>query len=106
MPSVDLETAIADFLRLGKRLQSDPGLTGDRVLEEMTDWFRQVRVDGADSESDGDMLLFQWGTTRPILLAEPTDMRSVPDSEVLFPMLSSVISISPVRSSRPGVIRR
>jgi hypothetical protein len=75
MAAVDLETAISDFLSLGRRLQAAGPLTGERVLQELTGWYRDVRIEGAALDEDGDMLLLQWGATRPLLFSEPTDLR-------------------------------
>lgn len=80
----DLETAIADFLALGRRLQGVQELTGERVLDEVTAWYRDSRVEGAAVEEDGDMLLLQWGAIRPAIVTGPTDLRRLGDGAVMF----------------------
>ena len=75
MPTVDLETAVSDFLSLGRRLLATQPLSAERVLEELTAWYRDVRIECASLDEDGDMLLLQWGATRPPLVSEPTDVR-------------------------------
>jgi hypothetical protein len=82
MPEVDLETAIAQFLSLGKRLQADSALSAERSLDAVAEWYRDTRVTGALLDEDGDMLLLQWGATRPVDVSEPTDLRRVADGGV------------------------
>lgn len=84
MPETDFETAIADFLAMGRRLQAAQPITGERVLDELTTWYREHRVLGAAIDDDADMLLLQWGATRPLILAEPTDLRSRGDEDLKF----------------------
>lgn len=75
MPMVEFETAVADFLSLGRRLQAIQPVTGERVLAELAAWYRDSRVSGAPVDAHADMLLLQWGGTSPILVPEPTDLR-------------------------------
>lgn len=75
MPTVDFETAIRDFLELGRRLYAAQPVTGQRVLDELVAWYSDVRIAGAELDDDGDMLLWQWGAIRPLILSEPTDLR-------------------------------
>lgn len=56
---MDLETAIADFLALGRRLSANLPLTGQRALDALTTWYRDTRVKGASPDRDADMLLLQ-----------------------------------------------
>lgn len=84
MPIIDVETAIAHFLALGRRLLEGPSLTGERALSELTAWYRETRVEGAAVERDDDMLLFQWGAMRPLLVSVPTDLRHVTDDNLKF----------------------
>lgn len=77
MHTVGFEQAIADFLALGRRLQSAQPLTGAVVLEQLTTWYRSGRIRRAELQDDGDMLLLQWGAIRPPLLAEPVDLRKM-----------------------------
>jgi len=84
MPTIDFETGIADFLALGRRLQQTQSLTGERILNEVTAWYRDSRINGAAVDRDDDMLLFQWGATRPLLVSEPTDLRQVRDGDLKF----------------------
>jgi hypothetical protein len=84
MPTVDLETAIQDFLELGRRLQTILPLTGQRVLDDLIAWYRDNRIAGAALDQDADMLLLQWGVTRPLVVSEPTDLREVGDDAIKF----------------------
>lgn len=84
MPTTDFESSIADFLALGRRLQAVQPLTGQRVLDELTAWYRDNRVEGAALDEDADMLLLQWGATRPLIVSEPTDLRNRGDEDLKF----------------------
>lgn len=84
VPTTDFETSIADFLALGQRLQAAQPLTGERVLEELTAWYRNSRVEGAAIDEDADMLLLQWGATCPLVVSEPTDLRKLGDDDLKF----------------------
>ncbi len=75
MPTIDLETAVTDFLALGRRLQSIQPLTGERVFSELVSWYQNTRLEGASLADGVDMLLLQWGGSREIVLSEPTDLR-------------------------------
>ncbi len=84
MATTDFETSITDFLALGRRLQTAQPLTGQLVLDELTAWYRDSRVEGAALDEDADMLLLQWGATRPLIVSEPTDLRVRSDGAVKF----------------------
>jgi hypothetical protein len=80
----DFETSIADFLALGRRLQAARPLTGQQVLDELTAWYRDTRIEGAAVDEDADMLLLQWGATTPQIVSEPTDLRNLSDDDLAF----------------------
>lgn len=84
MHIISLEAAIADFLALGRRLQQMELLTGEHVLDEVTVWYHDSRIAGAALDEDGDMLLLQWGATRPLDFVEPTDLRIVSNDQIHF----------------------
>jgi hypothetical protein len=84
VPAIDFETAIASFLSLGRRLQETQPLTGQTILAELTAWYQNVRIEGAPLEEDADMLLLQWGATCPLVVASPTDLRTLDDDEFKF----------------------
>lgn len=84
MRTTDLETAIAEFLALGARLRASQPLTVQRVLDEMTAWYRDHRVEGAALDEDGDMLLVQWGASRLLVVSGPTDLRTLGDEDLVF----------------------
>jgi hypothetical protein len=81
---IDFETAITDFLTLGRRLYETKPLTGEHVLDELTAWYRKSRIEGASIDEDADMLLLQWGATQPLILSEPTDLRERGDDNLTF----------------------
>ena len=72
------EATVAGFLELARRIQERRGATGAQILEWAANYYHEIRVEDADLRAQGDMLLVQWGRTRPWLLTEPTDLR--PDS--------------------------
>ena len=84
MSTVDFESSIAEFLNLGRRLQAAGPITGRLVLEELTNWYRDTRIDGALLDEDGDMLLLQWGASRPQIVPDPTDLRGLGDGKFKF----------------------
>ncbi|GMU80408.1 MAG: hypothetical protein AMXMBFR47_02790 [Planctomycetota bacterium] len=84
MATIDLEAAVAEFLSLGKRLTSAGPPTCDAMIAAVLPWYRETRVKGAELDADGDMLLLQWGSTRPLILAEPTDLRGMGDDATRF----------------------
>lgn len=83
MSVIDFETSIAEFLALGRKLQALQPLTGAMVWDAITEWYRDVRVEGASEEGD-DMLLLQWGEYTHLILPEPMDVRGMKDSETEF----------------------
>ena len=52
-----LDEAVQEFLSIGRRQQTRSPLTGQQVLDAMCDWYRNVRIDGAELDADGDMLM-------------------------------------------------
>jgi hypothetical protein len=84
VPTKDFEASVADFLALGRRLQVAQPLTRQRVLDELTAWYRDTRVERAPPEEDADMLLLQWGAERPLVVSEPTDLRKLRDNDLKF----------------------
>ncbi len=77
--AVDQETAIQKFLDFSKRLQADPDLTAEKALNQMVEFYTDVRIEGAELDDDGYMLLLQWGAIRPLLVDQPVDLRKSPD---------------------------
>jgi hypothetical protein len=84
MQMIDLEASIKDFLALGRQLQSLRPLTGEKVLDELFAWYKGNRITGTSLVKDEDMLLLQWGVTRPLDILEPTDMRGIGDEEINY----------------------
>jgi hypothetical protein len=84
MSTIDLEGAISEFLAWGERLHSSQPVTGQQVLAEMIDWYRDTRIQDAPVDLGEDMLLFQWGTYNRFDLSAPTDLRSLSDDEIDF----------------------
>jgi hypothetical protein len=84
MPTIDFDTAITTFLTLGRKLQEAKSLTGEQALDELTTWYRDSRIEGAAVDEDADMLLLQWGATRPLIVSEPADLRQHSDDDLTF----------------------
>src|SRR5579859_4798472 len=84
MSLINFETAIANFLTLGQRPQAAEPLTGEQVLNELTAWYRDCRIESAAIDDDADMLLLQWGATRQLIVAEPMDLRKRSDDDPVF----------------------
>jgi hypothetical protein len=61
---VVLSRALLQEFRLyaAAREQDLPVLTGAQVVDLMLSFYRDVRAEDSPAGSDGDMLLFQWGT--------------------------------------------
>jgi len=84
MPTIDFEASIDAFLALGRELQAGLPLTAEHALEQIARWYRNTRVEGAEIDHDADMLLLQWGDTRPLMLTAPTDLRELSDDDLEF----------------------
>ena len=80
----DLESAIQEFLKLARAIQAQPLIEASEVIERLLNFYRDIRVEGAYLDQDGDALLFQWGVTNPLLVSEPTDLRPLGDNEIAF----------------------
>ena len=80
---VNQETAVTQFLTLARSCQQKKS-TATEVVRQICGLYREVRITGADPADDGDMLLFQWGTGKHLLLTEPTDLRNLDDDEFEF----------------------
>ena len=78
-----LETAITDFLSAG-RIYQEKNITAREIMKDMLASYKDVRIDNADIQSDGDMLLFQWGAGKSLLLTEPTDLRNLEVEDGFF----------------------
>jgi len=76
---IDQETTIKEFLDRSRQLMRHP-LTIATVVDYMTSNYRDQRVDGANVDSSGDMLLLEWGSARLLQTAEPIDFRGSQDS--------------------------
>lgn len=77
--TVDLETAIQQFLDFAGELQENLDLTAEVVQARMLQFYREVRVEDATFDEDRDMLLLQWGPFVPLVLNRPVDLRYVND---------------------------
>ncbi len=82
--AIDLETAILRFLETARDLQVESSLTAEAVLQRVIQDYADVRIDGAAIDSDGDMLLLQWGATSPLVTENPVDLRNASDDDIAF----------------------
>ncbi len=60
MRTQDAEASFRAFL--DSRGAGVDTVSAEELVRSMVDWFEFQRVDDVDIESNGDMLLFQWGT--------------------------------------------
>ncbi|MEW6529452.1 MAG: hypothetical protein AB1473_01370 [Thermodesulfobacteriota bacterium] len=81
--TVDLESAIQQFLKLGGELQATPAVTAEVVLERLVQLYRTTRVEGTRLDRDNDMLLLQWGAMQPMKADRPVDLRR-PEEKATF----------------------
>jgi hypothetical protein len=81
---LDLETAVREFLELGRSIQSCDQISGRMALAMFLSWYKDTRIVGAAFEEDGDMLLLQSGATQPLDLDQPRDLRNCTDKELSF----------------------
>lgn len=84
MAILEFEASIESFLALGRELQSAQPLTAEHALNELIAWYRSSRIQDAELDQDGDMLLLQWGVCRPLKFTEPTDLRSLQPLDTTF----------------------
>jgi hypothetical protein len=82
--TISVEEAIQQFLAIAREAQAESTLTAESVVECVIRFYRDVRIAGADIESDGDMLLLQWGTIEPLLADQPADLRNASDDDLRF----------------------
>ncbi len=81
---ITLETAIQQFLDQARQLQAEPTPTAEAVLRRVIQDYRDLRIDGTLLDSDGDMLLLQWGSTFPLVTENPVDLRDTLDDNIAF----------------------
>ena len=82
--TIDLDTTIQRFLEIAFDLQTESALTAEAVLQRVVQDYRDVRIDGASIDADGDMLLLQWGVILPLVTGNPLDMRNASDDDTAF----------------------
>lgn len=78
--TIDLETCIEEFLVRGKELLNTTP-TAQQIFEEVTARYRNQRIEGAEVDYDGDLLLLEWGISRLMQTPEPKDLRDLGDGE-------------------------
>jgi hypothetical protein len=81
---LEFEASIECFLALGREIQKARPLTAEHALQQLVDWYRSIRIRGSELDRDGDMLLLQWGETRPLKFTEPTDLRRFDNIDMTF----------------------
>ncbi|WP_164104405.1 hypothetical protein [Candidatus Laterigemmans baculatus] len=82
--TVDLEAAIRQFINAARDLQAEPEVTAEAVLQRVIQGYRDVRIDRASLNSDGDMLLLQWGAISPLIAEGPADLRNASADDIAF----------------------
>ena len=82
--TIGVEEAIQQFLAIARELRAESTLTAESVLQRVIKFYRDVRIEDADIDSDGDMLLLQWGTIEPLLADQPVDLRNASDDDLRY----------------------
>jgi hypothetical protein len=82
--AVDTETVIQQFLESARALQAVSSLTAEVVLQRVIQMYRDVRIEGAKIDFDGNMLLLQWGAANPLASDKPIDLRNASDNDISF----------------------
>jgi len=74
--SIDLENAISEFLERSSRLFESP-FSAHEIFEELAVLYATQRIDGAQLEYNGDMILVEWGQVQKVetLPSGPIDDR-------------------------------
>lgn len=83
MTEISQEDAVNWFSQLTKPFFSsntDPRL----LIEVIIKFYRDVRIAELSVGTDGDMLLLQWGITKPFLISDFADFRHLSNGEVNF----------------------
>ncbi|MBA3711288.1 MAG: hypothetical protein H0W76_02430 [Pyrinomonadaceae bacterium] len=81
MSEISQEEAVKKFAQLSQPFISSP-LNPRSIIDTVTAFYRDVRIAGASIDTDGDMLLLEWGTTKPQIISSFTDFRSISDIDV------------------------
>ena len=84
MRTIDLEIAIREFLDASRKIGAESEAKLGTVVDLVIEFYQDTRITGAQLDEDGDMLLFQWGSTKPLKLTSPTDLRGVLDEDIDF----------------------
>jgi hypothetical protein len=64
MTQEPLETAVDRFLEIARRMREQSDRSPEDVRHQFIAFYRDVRVEGANTAEDGDMLLLEWGAAR------------------------------------------
>ena len=83
MTEVSQEDAVNKFSQLTKPFLS-ANANPRSLIETIANFYRDFRIAGTTIEADGDMLLLEWGTTRPHIISDFTDFRFLSDGDVSF----------------------
>jgi hypothetical protein len=87
MMTIDLETAIQRFLETARNLLTESAITAEAVLQRVVQDYCDVRIEGASIDTEGDILLLQWGAISPLVTDNPLDLRNASDAEIAFEKL-------------------
>jgi hypothetical protein len=56
----------------------------DGLVKDFMSFYQDIRIEGADLEEDGDMLLLEWGLNSPHMINTFVDFREAADDDVEF----------------------
>ncbi|MCX8156603.1 MAG: hypothetical protein N3J91_09180 [Verrucomicrobiae bacterium] len=82
--TLSLEEAVQRFRELSLPLLKKPAPPATDLLAHFLDFYCTTRVEGAEIEEEGDMILLEWGANCPHLIHHFVDFRDLEDEEVDF----------------------
>ncbi len=82
--TVSLEEAVERFRELCLPVLKNPATPVTDLLANFFDFYCTTRVEGAELEEEGDMVLLEWGANCPHLIKNFVDFRDLEDEEVDF----------------------
>jgi hypothetical protein len=81
---VSQEKAVEQFAQLMAPYLdlASPSVESRAIFDTVLSFYREVRIEGTNLDHDDDMLLLQWGATKPLLIDGFTDLRPLADEHV------------------------
>ncbi len=80
---LSLDDAIERYLSIADQLQNKEEVTIEKVIKDIINNYKEVRVKNANIEEGNDMLLFQWGSNKIMENINRVDLRNYSE-EIIF----------------------